>query len=146
MDHRKTTRSTRATAKLKSSLVSPDELADQLASTLHISKAKDKTPVFDVEKRRRAAMRSVNLASQSITAHVQSGWKLKTAAGASTSKMASTERSVNASATSISKYLQELREICPGDVDVERAAVSVVGKLIAVEMVRDPIVSRTLFN
>jgi separase len=127
----KATSSTRTVSKLKSTVLSPDELADQLASGLHVSSA-NKASTSSVEKCRLAAMRSVNTASQNLSAVVQSGWKLKTG---STGKMATTSRSVNTSVASISKSLRDLRDISPGGVDVERAAVSVVGKLIALEMV-----------
>ncbi|KAF8958159.1 peptidase family C50-domain-containing protein [Flammula alnicola] len=42
---------------------------------------------------------------------------------------------INSSASSAAKHLAILRSMSPGDVDVERAAVSVLGKLIALEMV-----------
>src|ERR1700722_4200658 len=90
-----------------------------------------KAPASDVEKRRLSAMRSINLASKSISTLVESGWKLKTFERGSAVKTASTLRSVNSSISTISRCLQELRKTCPEDIDVERAAVSVLGKLIA---------------
>ena len=76
-------------------------------------------------------MHAVNTASQSLSAVVQSGWK----ANDTTPSGKKTLSGVMTSAEAASKALIELREISPGDIDVERAASSVVGKLIALELV-----------
>jgi hypothetical protein len=104
---------------------------------LHASYRKGKTrTLLDSDGQRRlVAMQSVNSASQSLSALVQSGWKKHSELPP---KKSSTLASANASATSASKYLLTLREISPEDLDVERAASSIVGKLITLEMVRVP--------
>ena len=104
---------------------------------LAISKANGKkktTALFQSDEQRRlVAMQSVNSASQSLSALVQSDWKRRSELPPN--KKSSTQASANASAASAAKHLSTLREISPGDLDVERAASSVVGKLIALEMV-----------
>lgn len=120
-----TTRATTSrttTAKLKQPAIFPDDLADQVAG-LTIGKQK----TLSKEEPRLAVMRAVNTASQSLSAVAQSGWKAGSAKKSSTAAVA---------AVAASKSLQELRGICPEDADVERAASSVVGKLLALEMVR----------
>jgi hypothetical protein len=74
-----------------------------------------------------AAMRAVNAASQTLSGLVQSGWR----AGSGKKSSEAVGAGENAS-----KELRELRAVCMGDVDVERAASSVVGKLIVLELVR----------
>jgi separase len=130
---RKTTRVSRATAKSKAAAVASDDLVEHLAM-LTVSDSNDaKKPLASAaEKRRLAAMRSVNSALKKLSDVVQSGWKVKPRA---TTNSAQTLRDVNALVTSVSKSLQELRELRPRDVDVERAAISVVGRLIALDMV-----------
>lgn len=74
---------------------------------------------------RLASMRAVNAASQSLSALLQSKDR----------SVANNKTALGAASTA-SKALRELRMQCPGDVDVERASSSVIGKLIAIEMVR----------
>ncbi|KAL7283883.1 hypothetical protein ACG7TL_001154 [Trametes sanguinea] len=130
-----TSRLTRTASSTKSSksasLASPDELADKLATKLSISDSKGKAK--DVERtpqeRKANAMRVVNSASKSLSAVAESGWK---------ASQANSDRTAAASAvkhaTTARKELNLLRELSPGDIDVERAASSIVGKLIALEM------------
>ncbi|KAI0824951.1 peptidase family C50-domain-containing protein [Trametes gibbosa] len=74
-------------------------------------------------------MRTVNAASKSLSALVESGWR------ASDPKSDRTNAAVAVKhATTVRKELVKLRKLCPGEVDVERAASSVVGKLISLEM------------
>lgn len=122
-----------STSKSKSTMTSPDELADQLASNLTISNKTRKPRAFPVEETRLAKMRLINSTSQSLSNTIKSGWK---ASKDDVGNKSSTSSGVSMSATTAKKALQELRTICPGDVDVERAASSIVGKLIALEMVR----------
>lgn len=111
-----------------------DELAAQLASQLHVSK-----PIATVDKGKQKAsgdprvilMHAVNTASQSLSATIQSGWK----ANDTTPSGKKTLSGVMTSAEAARKALAELRGISPGDINVERAASSVVGKLIALEIV-----------
>ncbi|KAL0960162.1 hypothetical protein HGRIS_011797 [Hohenbuehelia grisea] len=103
-----------------------DELSNRLQKGLQLSDAKSKgkqkattrSPP-DPEQLRISAMRTVNAASQRLSELAQAGRK-----SASAAECASTA----------SKALQELRGLSPGDVDVERAAASVVGKLITLGM------------
>jgi separase len=122
--------------KTKKTAVSTEQLADQLAISLTVSKQKGKqkaSAVLSDEDPRILAMRSVNSASQSLSVAVQSGWKLSS--GTTQSKSSSTLSNVTASAALAAKHLTILRSMCPNDVDVERAAVSVLAKLVALEMV-----------
>ncbi|KAJ7173997.1 cysteine peptidase C50 [Mycena crocata] len=113
---------------------SADQLADKLSS-LTISKPKSKgkekaTPT--PEEQRVSAMRAVNAASQELSAAVQSGWRKSS--DLPPTKRSPTFVSASASASQAAKQLALLREISPGDVDIERAAGSVLGKLVALEM------------
>ncbi|KAK0220404.1 cysteine peptidase C50 [Armillaria fumosa] len=109
-----------------------DRLADQLASGLSITNAKGKekaqAPVLSAERQRVVAMRAVNSASQSLASIVASGWKRST--GDSPRKLTEAK----SAATSAAAHITSLRELCPGDIDVERAAMSVLGKLVALDM------------
>ncbi|KAG7448865.1 uncharacterized protein BT62DRAFT_946578 [Guyanagaster necrorhizus] len=108
-----------------------DCLADQLASGLNINtkgKEKAQTPVLTAERQRVVAMRAVNSASQSLASMVASGWKRST--GDSPRKLTEAK----SAATSAATHISSLRELCPGDIDVERAAMSVLGKLVALDM------------
>lgn len=114
------------TSKPKQPVISADDLANQVAS-LTISDTKGKQKASPNEDTRLAAMRAVNSASQRLSGIVQSGWK------AGSGKKPTTA----AGAVSVAvKSLKELRGMCPEDIDVERAASSIVGKLLALEMVR----------
>lgn len=110
--------------------MSTDKLARQLASRLTISNNKGKqkasaTPTQD--EIRVCAMKAVNSASQALSTVVQSGWK-KSSGKAS-------PPSVATSVAAAVKNLSVLRQICPDDVDIERAAMSLLGKLVALELV-----------
>lgn len=116
--------------------VSVDKLADQLASglTLNHGKGKQKAtaPALSTEEMRIASMRSVNAASQGLSTIVQSSWKRSAPVPP---KKSNTLSEANALANSAATHLETLRKICPEDLDVERAAASVIGKLVALEMV-----------
>jgi len=77
-------------------------------------------------------MRAVNAASQALSSIVQSGWK-KSAGTATTNR--STLQTATTTATSAMKHIRILRKLCPGDIDVERAAMSVLAKFVGLEMV-----------
>jgi len=132
----KTTRSTKAApGKLKPDT---DALATQLAG-LSIAKGKSKTkaavePTLELTDGQKvaAAMREVNSSSQSLSALVQSGWKKSTDASAR-SQRASEIKALTATAT---KNLSVLRQLHSVVLDVERAAISLIGKLVSLEMVR----------
>ena len=104
---------------LKTTSTSADQLASDLATKLTIGTPESKL----------SAMRSVNSASQDLSRVIQSGWKK------SSSSLKSTLQSTTSSAATAAKHLAMLRNVCPDDVDVERAAASILGKLVALEMV-----------
>ncbi|KAG5639575.1 hypothetical protein H0H81_012246 [Sphagnurus paluster] len=110
--------------------ISVDKLAEKLTSDLTISNTRGKqiAMLLSEEQVRLASMRSVNSASQTLSAAVQSGWKK------SSSKQSSTGASVIASSAAAAKHLAVLRQAGQKDIDVERAAMSVLGKLVALEM------------
>lgn len=119
------------------------ELANQFASGLRIAEAakprngpasKTKAPraaAKAAEDPKSAAMKNVNTVLQSLTSAIQSDWKATTARSGSSftsvglSKLATTART----------SLVTLRKLNPGALDVERAALSAVGKLVTLEMV-----------
>ncbi|KAG6813285.1 hypothetical protein H0H92_012440 [Tricholoma furcatifolium] len=114
----------------KSNKLSPtsvDSLAQQLTSNLVISNTKGKGKAVNIspEQARIESMRAVNSASQALSAAIQSGWK-KSAGKASLQ--------ASGAAAAAAKHLKVLRQDEIRDVDVERAAVSVLGKLITLEM------------
>ena len=132
-----TTRMTRTASSSKSkplSSTSPDDLADKLATTLTISdsKGKRRAAAPTPEERKANAMRAVNLASKSLSAILESGWKASEAKPADRT----TASTITKHAAAARKDLTLLRELSPGEVDLERAASSIVGKLISLEMVR----------
>ncbi|KAJ7653310.1 cysteine peptidase C50 [Mycena polygramma] len=111
-----------------------DEIVGKMAS-LAISKPKLKgkeKATLTPEERRVSAMRAVNTASQELSNTVQSGWKRSS--DVPPSKRSPAFVSTHVSATAAAKQLALLREISPGDLDIERAAGSVLGKLVALEM------------
>ena len=128
----------------KAAAVSTEELTRELASALVISKAKgarngvaeahSATPK-STQDNRVSAMRAVNGASQGLTTVMKSGWKAPST-GATAKKSATPAHEAFGLATSARAALKELRALSPGDVDVERAAVSVAGKLLSLDMVR----------
>ena len=131
-----TTRRTDTIRQPRKPAISADQLADQLAATLAISNAKGKqkaSVLFSDEDLRLSAMRSVNSASQALSTVVQSGWKRSSASIQLKSSLSLSN--ITASAASAAKHLAVLRSMRPNDVDVERAAASVLTKLVALEMV-----------
>jgi separase len=124
--------------------VPTEELTHKLASTLNISKAKNarnrvaeehsEAPKYSQDNRI-SAMRAVNGASQGLTAVMKSGWKAPST-GTTVKKSATPAHEAFGLAISARAALEELRMISPGDVDVERAAISVAGKLLSLDMVR----------
>ena len=124
-----------ALRKAGANATSTDDLADQLASKLTISKPRMRKnlPTETPKERSTAAMRSVNASSQALTALVQSGWKASNASPPSKKQVGPDAASL---AVSCQRSLLELRSLNSGSLDIERAASSVVGKLIALELVR----------
>lgn len=99
-----------------------DNLADQLASVTISTKPKSRPKSDDEVKA--AAMRAVNTASQSMTQLLQAKQSRKTLVveAGKASEMAESN-------------LKTLRKLAPS-LDVERAAASVLGKLVSLELVR----------
>ncbi|KAJ7273284.1 cysteine peptidase C50 [Mycena rebaudengoi] len=113
-----------------------DQLAEKL-SALTISKPKSKAKekpkaTLSPEEQRLSAMRAVNAASQALSEVVKSGWRRS--ADALPSKRSPAFVSASASAALVAKHLALLRGMSPHDLDIERAAGSVLGKLVALEM------------
>jgi separase len=105
---------------LKNGTSSADSLAGDFATKLAIG-----NPV----ESKLSAMLSVNAASQDLSRVIQSGWKK------SSSSSRATLQSTTSSASAAVKQVAILRNLCPEDVDVERAAASILGKLVALELV-----------
>ena len=112
------TSSRRTVKSLKTTSASVDQLAGNLATKLVI----EGNP-------KRSAMLSVNAASQELSNVIQSGWKK------SSSSSKATLQTTTSSASASVKHVAILRNLCPDDVDVERAAASILGKLVALELV-----------
>ena len=96
-----------------------DSLAGDFATKLAIGNPESKL----------SAMLSVNAASQDLSKVIQSGWKR------SSSSSRATLQSTTSSASAAVKQVAVLRNLSPDDVDVERAAASILGKLVALELV-----------
>jgi separase len=112
-----------------------DKLVEQLDSGLTIYNGKGQkksSAVLSDEEVRLSAMRSVNSASQGLSTAVQSGWKRSSEI--TQSKSSSTLSNVTASDALAAEHLAVLRTMCPNDLDVERAAMSVFAKLVSLEM------------
>ena len=77
-----------------------------------------------------SAMQSVNLASQELSNIVRSGWKKSLSNFSKT-----TLSNAKSSALMAEENLCVLRRICLQDMDMERAAVSILGKLVTLDMV-----------
>ena len=111
-----------------------EDLADALATKLTISKPKGKQKaaqeVISEDDLRISAMRSVNSASQELSNIVRSGWK-KSIPNLSKTTLSNAE----SFALTAEENLCALRRICLQDMDTERAAVSVLGKLVTLDMV-----------
>ncbi|KAJ7271936.1 peptidase family C50-domain-containing protein [Mycena haematopus] len=111
-----------------------DQLVDKMAS-MSISKPKTKgkeKATMTPEEQRVSAMRAVNSASQELSGIVKLGWRRSSDVPPSRKSPAFVDAS--ASAAMAAEHLALLRDMSPGDLDIERAAGSVLGKLIALEM------------
>jgi separase len=123
--------------------ISTGDITNGLASLSTTSKAKGarndtatghSRSAKSTQDKRVAAMRAVNAASQGLTVVMKSGWKAPRAEPSSKKSTASTHEAFNLS-TSARTALGGLRGLLSGDVDVERAAISVAGKLLSLDMV-----------
>jgi hypothetical protein len=91
---------------------------------------KQKSSSNGAEEQRSTTMRSVNAALQTLASISNS--KGKATAFNATQRKDPTPDSIKAAETTALKALRELRGICPGDFDIERAASSVITKLLAI--------------
>lgn len=114
-----------------------EELTHQLASKLTISKSKEKqkeTPDTPPQYDPNTSMRLVNAASQKLSALVKTGWTAAKEGGFSKQG-----QEAMTCAGNIKKNLDALRKtVTPSPLDLERAALSAVGKLLALQLVRPP--------
>ena len=127
-----------STVKGKVPAVSTEDISRELASTLTISKAKSTrngATRVPTPERRVLAMRTVNGASQGLSTVMKTGWKAP-GEDLAVKKSAANTHEAFGLATSARAALGDLRAISPGDVDVERAAITVAGKLLSLDMVR----------
>jgi separase len=92
-------------------------------------KAKDESP----EQRKISAMLDVNASLQALSSVAQSGWKANSEEGRMKSSALS---KVSAAVSRANAALSCLRVLCPKDLDIERAASSMMSKLLVLEMVR----------
>jgi separase len=129
----------------KAVIIPTEELTRELASTRATTTSKAKgarnkvaEEHFETPRSRQdnriSAMHMVNNASQGLTTVIKSGWKAPSSGTAL--KKPATPHEAFGLAASARAALEDLRMISPGDVDVERAAISVAGKLLSLDMVR----------
>ncbi|KAF5330235.1 hypothetical protein D9611_010620 [Ephemerocybe angulata] len=117
-----------------------DELADALASKLKITSSSRRPPpppttttTASPRDVRADSMRAVNAAMQGMSALAQTGWK-KSSSDNTTSVWRSRNAEANHLAAASREHLAVLRGIDGATVEIERAALSVVGKLVAMDM------------
>lgn len=118
-------------SKTVTQISTPDELADKLALKLAISNGtpSDDLSPEETEKKRIGAMRIINATSQALSAIVQSGWKASKPEPQTKGPEPSTLLVDGRTA------LRDLRGVSPGSLNTERAASSLAGKFIALELV-----------
>ena len=122
------------TAKATKKAEDVEDLTRQLASKLTISKPKEKQRVTPSppQDNPNASMRTVNTSSQKLSALMQAGWTATKDSGASKQR-----REAATCARNIKKNLSTLRKaVASSPLDLERAALSAVGKLLALQLVR----------
>jgi separase len=129
----------KASSREKAVSVSAENVTRRLASTLTISNAKGVGTEYSgapesTQDRRISIMRVVNGASQGLTAAMKSGWKALSVEPSGKKSTTALHEAFGLAASARSA-LGDLRVISPGDVDVERAAISVAGKLLSLDMV-----------
>ncbi|KAF8139773.1 peptidase family C50-domain-containing protein [Boletus edulis] len=141
--------STRRTTRTNSK-TTPDELATKLVSksTLHGTRpllAKQPSTVTvepsppTTEDERTNCMRMVNLSLQNLSVVTQSGWKFALEGTKNARNASANTSKVDDATRTARKALGRLRGIAPDDIDVERAACSITGKLITLELYEEAI-------
>ena len=128
------------TAKATKKAEDVEDLTHQLATKLTISKPKAKQraiPSSPPEDSPNASMRTVNTASQKLSALMQTGWT------AAKDNVVSKQRQEAATcAKNIKKNLNALRKAAASSpLDLERAALSAAGKLLALQLVGSRLLS-----
>jgi hypothetical protein len=133
----------KSSSKAETSPANLTDLADHSVAVVALKdpstgKGKQTATPPSVSERQVAAMRSVNTALQTLSALVASGWNARASSDtkANGKRKDTTLDSVNASGDIIIQALRELRQSKPNDIDLERAASSLLTKLIALQMVR----------
>ncbi|KAG2136721.1 peptidase family C50-domain-containing protein [Suillus clintonianus] len=120
-------------SKPRTAVPSSHELAEKPGDGRTTSKAKGKQKAKDEspEKRKISAMLDVNTSLQTLSSVAQSGWKANSEEGRTKS---SAFNKVSAAVSCANEALSCLRVICSDDLDVERAASSMMSKLLVLEM------------
>ncbi|KAG0699186.1 peptidase family C50-domain-containing protein [Suillus ampliporus] len=129
---RKVTANSRS-SKPKTAVPSSHELAEKVGDGRSTSKAKGKQKAKDEssEERKISAMLDVNTSLQTLSSMAQSGWKANSEERRTKSSALS---KVSAAVSRANEALSCLRALCPDDLDVERAASSMMSKLLMLEM------------
>ncbi|KAG1731550.1 peptidase family C50-domain-containing protein [Suillus lakei] len=129
---RKVTAASRS-SKPKAAVPSGNELVEKPGDGRTTSKAKGKQKAKDEspEQRKISAMIDVNTSLQTLSSVAQSGWKANSEEGRTKSSALS---KVSAAVSRANEALSCLRVLCPDDLDVERAASSMMNKLLVLEM------------
>ncbi|KIP07348.1 hypothetical protein PHLGIDRAFT_30059 [Phlebiopsis gigantea 11061_1 CR5-6] len=137
------TTSTTRTRPTRTASAKTDDVTATLATKLSISDPKGKQRSQPAEKTREEriadAMREVNTSSRGLSGLVEAGWKKSRYSVATTQRTSKSKEPDNSSQAisyteSAKRALGVLRELKPGDIDVERAASSLVGKIVSLEM------------
>lgn len=120
-----------------------DSLVAQFKTKLTLRQQRGSTPptqIASTHERSLDAMRTVNAASRGLSAALEAGGKSSDAqaAGSKDAKSASNrdETTILEHTVAAIDGLKTLRELKPGDLDIERAAGSLVAKLLSLEQVR----------
>ncbi|KAF8139770.1 hypothetical protein EV363DRAFT_1413348 [Boletus edulis] len=91
------------------------------------------------EDERTNCMRMVNLSLQNLSVVTQSGWKFALEGTKNARNASANTSKVDDATRTARKALGRLRGIAPDDIDVERAACSITGKLITLELYEEAI-------
>ncbi|KAH7098836.1 peptidase family C50-domain-containing protein [Auriculariales sp. MPI-PUGE-AT-0066] len=105
--------------------------ATKVAATAQPTKAQ--ATAAPLPPTRKQLVADINAASQQLSAIAKAGWKA-TASTQSEAASSYSSNQVKTLATTLQTQLAALRVTAPGDVDVEHAAVSVLGKLAQIEL------------
>ncbi|KAF5376561.1 hypothetical protein D9757_008275 [Collybiopsis confluens] len=114
---------------LSKAIPTAEQLASQLAKTLTIdddSTSKGKETALSIEKQKVEAMRAINIASQQLSDLMQNEKKV--------SDLPHGGKEAHEARISAAKHLAILRRVAGGEQNVERAAMSILGKLVALQL------------